>query len=131
MSQSSENRKRAVQVIMRRNMLERRIKKTQQRLVALEGEARYDLEDSLLADQAALSKAIPTLEAFKADFRQEEERIRRKTQEALRIQEELRSRQFPTFPGGNAPPSPGQTLGFLVILAAIAAIASGVLLLLK
>jgi multidrug efflux pump subunit AcrA (membrane-fusion protein) len=132
MSHSTQNRERAVQLITRRNMLQRRIKQTQKQLAALEGEARQALEVSLRTDQAALAEMIPTLEALQADFRQDEERIRRKTQEAIRLKAEWQSRQFPNYlPGGSVPPNPGQILGFLAILAAMAAIVGGVLLLLN
>ena len=92
MSQTSaQGRESAVQAITRRTMLERRIKRTQRRMAALEGEARQALEDSLAADQAALAEVVPTLEAVKAAMRQEEEHIRRKTQEALRAKGEWKA----------------------------------------
>jgi len=131
MSHNAENRERAVQLITRRSVLQRRIKQTQKQLAALKGEARQALEVSLRTDQVALAETIPTLEALKADFRQDEERIRRKTQEALRLRAEWQSRQFsplPSFPGG-VPLSPSQSLSPLVLLAAMAAIVGGVLLL--
>ncbi len=131
MSHSAQDRERAVQAITRRNVLEKRIKRTQRRMAALQGGARQALEDSLMADQAALSEVIPTLEAIKANMRQDEERIRRKAQEALRLKAELRSRQFPHFPVGGVPPSPGQSLDFLAILAAMAVIVGVVLLLIR
>ena len=88
------------------------------------------LEDSLAADQAALAEMIPALEAVKAVMRQEEEHVRRKTQEALRLRAEWeRSRFLHTFPSGSAPPSPSQSLGFLLILAALFAVGGIVLLL--
>lgn len=105
MDHNVQDRERAVQAITRRNMLEQRIKRTQRRMAALQGEARQALEDSLLADQAALSEAVQTMEEVKASMRQEEERIRqetlgrirRKTQEALRLKAEwqaVSSRSF-------------------------------------
>jgi len=137
MSHNAQDRERAVQAITRRTMLEKRIKRTQQRMAVLQGEARQVLEASLLADQAALAEAVQmaeavkaeVLEQFKAQWRQDEERIHRKAQEALRLKAEWQSRQFPPFPGGRVPPSPSQSLGLLVLLAAMAAIVGGVLLL--
>lgn len=92
MSQNSaRDRERAVQAITRRRMFERRIKRTQRRMAALEGEARQALEDSLAAEQAALAEVPPTLEAAKTVMRQEEGHIRRKTQEALRAKGEWKA----------------------------------------
>jgi len=130
MDHSAQDRERAVQLITRRNMLQRRIKQTQKQLAALKGEARQALEVSLRTDQVALAETIPTLEALKADFRQDEERIRRKTQEALRLRAEWKRSQFlNSYPSGGVPLSPSQSLGPLVLLAVMAAIVGGVLLL--
>ena len=139
MSQTNaQDREHAVQAITRRNMLERRIKRTQRRMASLQGEARQALEVSLAADQATLSEAIQTMEAakaevldqFKADMRQSEEKVRRKTEEALRLKAEWQSRQFPPFPSGSVPPSPGQALGLLMIFVTMFAIV-GIMLLLN
>ena len=129
MRHNAQNRENAVQAITRRSMLERRIKHTQRQMATLQGEARQALEASLMADQAALAEAIQAAEAVKADMRREEERRRWEIREALRLQAELRSRQFPLFLGGSVPASPDQALGLLVLLAAMAAIVGGVLLL--
>ena len=129
MNHSAQDRERAVQAITRRNMLQRRIKRTQQFMKALWGEVPQALQDGMVADQAALSEAVQTVEEIKAQWHQEEEHIRRKTQEALRLKAEWKNNQFPLFPGGSVPPSPGQILGFLAVLAAMAAIVGGVLLL--
>ncbi len=129
MNHSVQDRERAVQAITRRNMLEQRIKRTQGRMATLHGEARQALEASLLADQAALSEAIQTMEQIKVDMRREEERRRWELQEKLRYYEDLKSRQSPFFSSGNVPSSPGQTLGFLVVLVVIVAIVGIVLLL--
>lgn len=138
MSHSVQDRERAVQAITQRTILERRIKRTQRQIVALQGEARQALEAGLLVDQAALAEAIQAAEVLKAevleqsqaDMREKVERVRRKSEEALRLKAEWRSSQFPNYlSGSNIPPSPGQSLGLIVLLAAMAAIAGGVLLL--
>ena len=131
MRQSSEDRKRAVEAITRRNMLERRIKRTQRRMASLQGETRQALEDNLMADQAALAEATQAAEALKAEvLKQIKADMRRKSEEALRLRAEWeRSRFLHTFPNGSVPSSPDPTLGFLMLLAAMAAVAGGVLLL--
>ncbi len=129
MSQTSaQDRERAVQAITRRNMLERRIKRTQRRMASLQGEARQALEDSLAADQAALSEMIPALEAVKAVMRQEEERRRWELQEELRHIARWRTSQYPPFPSGSDQRGPGQTFALVVILAAMAIMIAVVLL---
>lgn len=129
MSHSAQDREHAVQAITQRTMLERHIKRTQRRMATLQGGVPQALQDSLAADQAALAEAIQTVEAVKADMRQEEERRRWELQEELRHIARWRSSQFPPFPSGSVPSSPGQALGFIAILAVMAAIAGGVLLL--
>jgi len=129
MSQTSaQGRESAVQAITRRTMLEERIKRTQRQIAALQGEARQVLEYSLAAEQAALAEAIQTVEAVKADMRQEEERRRWKLQEELHHIAWWRSSQFPPFPSGSGQWGPGQTFALAVILAAMITIV-GVLLL--
>jgi len=129
MSQTSaQGRESAVQAITRRTMLEERIKRTQRQIAALQGEARQVLEYSLAAEQAALAEAIQTVEAVKADMRQEEERRRWKLQEELHHIARWRSSQFPPFPSGSGQWGPGQTFALAVILAAMITIV-GVLLL--
>ena len=130
MSHSAQDRERAVQAITRRNMLEKRIKRTQRQMAALQGEARQALESSLAADEAALAEATLTFEEVKKSMRQEEEHRRWELQELLRLKaEERRSSQFPFLPGGSVPASFGQPLGLMFTLVALAAVVGGVLLL--
>ncbi len=129
MDHSAQDRERAVQAITRRNMLEQRVKHTRRRMASLQSEAQQALEANLAADQAALAEAIQAVEQIKMDMRWEEERRRWELQKKLRYYAELKNRQSPFFSSGSVPPSPGQSLGFLAILAAMAAIASVGLLL--
>ena len=130
MSQTSaQGRESAVQAITRRTMLEERIKRTQRQIAALQGEARQALEDSLLADQAALAEAIQTVEAVKADMRQEEERRRWKLQEALCAKGEWRASYLLNHSlGGSSHWGPGQTFALAMILAAMVTMVTVLLL---
>lgn len=130
MSQTNtQDRERAVQMITQRHELQWRIKRTQRRLEAAQGEARQAIQNSLAVDQAALAELTPTLEQTKARMRQEEEHIRRKTDEALRLRDEWRRSQFLNSYPGAAPPDQGQALVLLVGLAVIVATTSAMLLL--
>ena len=130
MSQTSaQGRESAVQAITRRTMLEERIKRTQRRMAALEGEARQVLEYSLAADQAALAEVPPALEAAKTVMRQEEGHIRRKTQEALRAKGEWRASYLLNHSlGGSSHWGPGQTFALAMILAAMVTMVTVLLL---
>ena len=129
MSYDPQNRRRFRDTVGQMFMLQRRIKRTQRRMAALEGEARQALEDILAADQAALAEVIPTFNAVRAVMRQEEEHVRGKTQEALRAQAELRASYSLHYLPGGGQPSPSQAMGLLVALAAIVAFVGVVLLL--
>lgn len=135
MSQTSaQNRERAVKAITQRNMLQRRIERSQKRLKALQDEAHQGLQDSITADQAALAEATQTMEEARAEvleeFKADMERIRRKTDEALHLRDEWRRSQFlNSYMSGGAPPSPGQALTLLVVLGVMVAMISAMLIL--
>ena len=131
MSQTSaQDRERAVQMITQRHELQWRIERAQERLKALQGDARQALQDSLATDLAAVAEMTLTLEDVKARLRQEEEHVRRKTDEALRCQDELKRGQLlDSFPGA-ASPNQGQALGVIVILVLTAVAVVGSVLLL-
>lgn len=119
----AEDRERAVQALTERNEIQRRIDRTRQQLRAIQNivqdiAEREALLQSLAADQAALVERIEVMGEFKAQMRREEERIRRKTEEALRLHAEWKSCQFSnSFPSGSAPSSDGQMFGFFLIVA--------------
>jgi len=130
MSQTSaQNRERAVKAITQRNMLQRRIKRTQRQMEAAQGEVRQSLQDSVAADQAAMAELTPTLEQIKADMCQEEASVRRKTQETLSALADLRANQsLHHFPGGSDQWGPSQTFALVVIFGALAAMLAVLLL---
>lgn len=80
-------------------------------------------------DLAAVAEMTLMLKDVKARLRQEEEHVRRKTDEALRCQDELKRSQFLNSHPSAAPPSPGLALALLVVLGAMVVITSVVLLL--
>ena len=137
MSQTNrQDRERAVQAMTNRSHLHRRMKHTLQELTVVEDDAeREALRQSLAADIAALEEEVKRISEIKASMRGAEERIRRKTQEALRCQEKWRQSQswsngpLPFFPAGRVPPGDSRTLGLFMAACVIVAIVFGVLLL--
>ena len=109
-------RERAVQTITQRNHLQDMMRATQRRISVLEGcadlaeatgdmdEARRlrrekaDYEEALARTRASLQKAADTVEEVKQAIRDEEERIRRKTADALLAREAWKRSQGPVYP---------------------------------